>query len=173
MRLLALLVPIAAWTWLVPAAVAAERIVGQATVIDGDTLEIHGRRIRLFGIDAPESTQLCRDGDGRSYRCGAIAANALAAMIGRRSVSCTPVDRDRYGRIVATCLVAGSDAAAWMAHNGLAIDFTSYSGGQYQAEESGARTRRTGLWSGSWVPPSRYRRCMRNGGGSPSRCSAH
>jgi hypothetical protein len=49
----------------------ADDLVGQASVIDGDTLEIHGTRIRLSGIDAPESTQLCRGDDSLQYRCGA------------------------------------------------------------------------------------------------------
>ena len=38
----------------------ADDLIGQASVIDGDTLEIHGTRIRLWGIDAPESNQFCR-----------------------------------------------------------------------------------------------------------------
>jgi endonuclease YncB( thermonuclease family) len=73
---------------LASASAQAEDVIGQAFVIDGDTLEIHGTRIRLFGIDAPESTQLCRGSDSDTYRCGAKAANDLAALINRRPVSC-------------------------------------------------------------------------------------
>jgi endonuclease YncB( thermonuclease family) len=40
--------------------VFADDLAGQASIVDGDTLEIHGTRIRLWGIDAPESSQLCR-----------------------------------------------------------------------------------------------------------------
>ena len=60
-----------------PAAGAADNLAGQASVIDGDTLEIHGTHIRLWGIDAPESSQLCRSDDSLPYRCGAKAANEL------------------------------------------------------------------------------------------------
>ena len=56
-------------------AVLAGDLTGQASIIDGDTLEIHGTRIRLWGIDAPESDQLCRNQDGEHYRCGQKAAN--------------------------------------------------------------------------------------------------
>jgi endonuclease YncB( thermonuclease family) len=49
----------------------ANDFVGQASIIDGDTLEIHGNRIRLWRIDAPESSQLCRGDDSLQYRCGA------------------------------------------------------------------------------------------------------
>jgi endonuclease YncB( thermonuclease family) len=74
--------------------------IGQASVIDGDTLEIHGTRIRLFGIDAPESEQLCRNVQGDRYRCGQQASNALFGFIDRRPVECIEVDCDRYKRAV-------------------------------------------------------------------------
>ncbi len=57
-------------------------VAGVASVIDGDTLEIHGQRIRFHGIDAPESRQLCRL-DGKPWQCGKDAANALARKIAR------------------------------------------------------------------------------------------
>src|SRR3954462_9631319 len=98
-------------------------VIGQATVIDGDTLEIHGVRIRLWGIDAPESSQLCRGEDSLQYGCGAQAANDLDAFIARRPVNCVPVSLDPYGRTVATCSVAGRDLAEWLVQNGLALDW--------------------------------------------------
>jgi endonuclease YncB( thermonuclease family) len=81
--------------------VSADGLAGQVSIIDGDTLEIHGTRIRLWGIDAPESTS-CRGDDSLQYRCGAKAANDLDAFIGRRPVSCIPISLDQYGRTVAT-----------------------------------------------------------------------
>src|SRR3954469_21639836 len=102
-------------------------VIGQATVIDGDTLEIHGTRIRLWGIDAPESSQLCRGEDSLQYRCGATSANDLDAFIARRPVSCQSRDLDRYGRTVATCLVGGVDLGDWLVRNSLVLDWTQHS----------------------------------------------
>jgi hypothetical protein len=70
--------------------VAAEKgsvIIGIASIIDGDTIEIHGRRIRLFGVDSPESRRLCSL-NGRKYRCGQKAAFALSDFLGQHTVSC-------------------------------------------------------------------------------------
>src|SRR6516164_8627538 len=110
---------------------SASDLIGQASVIDGDTLEIHGTRIRLWGVDAPESTQLCRGEDSLQYRCGAQAANDLDAFIARRPVNCVPLSLDQYGRTVATCSVEGKDLGEWLVRNGLALDWPQYSKGRY------------------------------------------
>src|ERR1700730_6167006 len=91
----------------------ADDLAGQASIIDGDTLEIHGTRIRLWGIDAPESSQLCRNDESLQYRCGAKAANELDAFIARRPVDCSPVSLDQYRRTVAVCSIDGVDVAEW------------------------------------------------------------
>src|ERR1700745_1382658 len=81
---------------LLSGAAFADDFVGQASVVDGDTREIHGIRIRLWGVDAPESSQLCRGEDSLQYRCGAQAANDLDTFIARRPVSCIPISLDQY-----------------------------------------------------------------------------
>src|SRR5262245_8210406 len=95
----------------------ASDIAGVASVTDGDTIQIHGQSIRLYGIDAPERGQLCKL-DDKPWRCGPAAANALADHIGSRMVTCTARDRDRYGRTVAVCRVGGEDVNAWLVREG-------------------------------------------------------
>jgi endonuclease YncB( thermonuclease family) len=156
--MLAVLLP----TLLAAPAGAAETLVGPATVIDGDTLEIRGQRIRLHGIDAPESAQTCTDPAGRSWRCGQRAALALSERIGRATVTCEPKDRDRYGRIVAVCSSAGRDLNAWMVENGWALAYRDYSR-DYVDAEAAARVTRAGIWSGSFDAPWDWRRGRRSG----------
>jgi endonuclease YncB( thermonuclease family) len=137
---------------------------GRPGAIDGDTLEIHGMRIRLWGIDAPESSQLCRDDDGLRYQCGAKAANELDGFIARRPVDCSPVSLDQYGRTVAACSVDGVDIAEWLVRNGLALDWPLYSNGKYDKSQSEADRAGRGIWAGSYVAPWLFRACIRQGG---------
>ena len=148
----------------------AQPLTGQASVIDGDTIEIHRQRIRLSGIDAPESDQLCRGDDSLQYRCGAKAANELDRFIAGRPVSCEQVDVDRYKRVVALCSVAGVDLGEWLVRQGLAFDWPRYSRGKYAAAQGAAKQAERGVWQGSYVQPWDYRACRREGG-RPEGCS--
>ncbi|WP_309142400.1 thermonuclease family protein [Bradyrhizobium sp. sGM-13] len=148
----------------------AERLVGQASVIDGDTLEIHGQRIRISGIDAPESTQLCGDADGRNYRCGTEAANSLAKFIDDRIVGCSQIDRDRYNRVVAICDVDGVELGSWLVQQGHALDWPRYSKGRHAEAQREAEWAKRGLWLGSHVEPWLFRSCVRSGR-RPTECS--
>ena len=148
----------------------ADDLIGQASVVDGDTLEIHGNRIRLWGVDAPESTQLCRGEDSEQYRCGAQAANDLDDFIARRPVDCNPINLDRYGRTVAICTVGGADLGEWLVRNGLALDWPKYSKGRYDVAQRDADRAGRGMWKGIYVSPWLYRVCIRQGG-KPTGCS--
>lgn len=148
----------------------ATDLTGQASIVDGDTLEIHGTRIRLWGIDAPESSQLCRGEDSLPYRCGAKAANELDRFIAGRAVSCEQKSRDVYGRTVATCSAGGADLGDWLVRGGLAFDWPRYSKGKYDGTQREAEHAARGVWAGSYVVPWLYRSCI-NRGGRPESCS--
>jgi len=92
-----------------PTIAQTDTLSGLADVIDGDTIRIDDVYVRLFGIDAPESEQTCKDRQGELYRCGLLATAVLEEEVGGRSVTCFPIETDHYGRTVATCEVAGRD----------------------------------------------------------------
>jgi endonuclease YncB( thermonuclease family) len=129
---------------------------GRVSVVDADTLELHGERIRLAAIDAPEARQTCRR-DEVAWPCGRRAAFALADFLGSRSVTCRWRNRDRWRRAVAVCTVGGVDIGGWLVEQGWALAYRRY-GKQYVAAESQARAARRGVWAGSFVPPWAWRR---------------
>ncbi len=135
-------------------------VAGPARVIDGDTLEVQGERIRLHGIDAPETRQLCHL-DGKPWQCGKDAANALADKIARRPVTCEDLGRDRYKRIIARCTVAGEDLAQWMVAQGWAVAYYLFSY-EYSRAEHRAESARRGIWAGEFVKPWEWRKRPEN-----------
>ena len=139
--------------------VALADITGQPRVIDGDTLEVAGQRIRLHGIDAPESRQLCYK-DGERWRCGKDATSALKAFLGSRPVSCEELDRDRYRRVVAKCAVGEADIGEWMVSQGWAVAYYLYSY-EYSRAEQHAKSARLGIWASRFVLPWEWRRGKR------------
>ena len=134
----------------------ADQLSGQARVTDGDTIRIGSTRIRLHGIDAPESKQRCT-ADGQEWQCGSEATEALRNMINGKDVVCSQRDKDRYGRIVAVCRVGATDINAWMVLNGWAVAYRRYSM-DYMADEVEAKRGNRGLWRGQFMMPWEWRR---------------
>ncbi|PBC02700.1 thermonuclease family protein [Mesorhizobium sp. WSM3860] len=134
-------------------------ITGLASVIDGDTIEIHGQRVRFNGIDAPESRQYCDDTKGFEYPCGRRSAEALDKFLAAsRPLQCSFVTWDRYGRFVGSCTRAdGTDVAAWMVEHGQALDWPKYSSGAYAAQQAKAQAAKLGLWVGNFQAPWDWR----------------
>jgi len=134
---------------------ARGEIAGQARVVDGDTLEIGAVKVRLYGIDAPEAKQTCQR-DGLDWLCGAAAAKHLRDLIGGADVSCEGDETDRYGRTIAVCQTSTLELNAAMVQAGMALAFRRYSS-KYVEDEDGARVKKLGLWSGTFIAPWDWR----------------
>lgn len=139
-----------------------DTIAGVARVTDGDSLEIGNVRVRLYGIDAPEFRQLCKDASGRDYTCGLAAREALGDLTDGKTVSCQPAEGPSYDRVVARCSVDGPnqsklDLSEQMIRAGRVIELKSHSKGRYAAAERAARDARRGLWAGTFERPSQWR----------------
>lgn len=131
-----------------------ELVAGAARAIDGDSLVVAGREMRLKGLDAPELHQTC-EVDGKSVGCGRQAAAALRRWLARGPVTCAGNEIDRYNRLLVTCRINGQDIGADLVRRGLAVDF-----GSYPAQEAAARKDGAGIWAGTFEQPQLYRRRM-------------
>lgn len=136
---------------------AAETIAGPAVVIDGDTLRLLGSRIRLLGIDAPESRQDCATAAGDTWRCGETATATLGVLV-QDGVVCEGDALDQYDRLLATCVATdGTNINAALVLAGLAWVYLSTT---YAAEETEARTAGRGVWQAPTMTAAEYRRAL-------------
>ena len=140
----------------VPVVPADGVVRGPARIIDGDTIDIAGTRIRLEGIDAPEVGQTCQNARGETWDCGNAATREMVGMTKERQVDCQSSGLDKYGRLLGICFVDGVDINAQMVRRGYAWAFVRYSK-RYVAEEAIAKTAALGIWQGPAVPAWEYR----------------
>ncbi|MEZ0250591.1 MAG: thermonuclease family protein [Methylobacteriaceae bacterium] len=140
-----------------PVAPLAAPVMGSATVIDGATLSVGGRRLRLHGIVAPALDQTCFDAQERGYACGRVAAEALTARIGESFVTCEAQGTEaETGVATAHCRLGAEDLAAWLVESGYAVADRGVST-DYVAQDERAWGRRRGLWAGVFDLPTRRR----------------
>jgi endonuclease YncB( thermonuclease family) len=96
-------------------------------IVDGDTIIVNSEKIRLHGIDTPETKQKCMNNNGHQNACGIRATKELRDIIGTNEVSCIRKDKDRYGRSVSVCYVKGQDINALLVERGWALAYKKYS----------------------------------------------
>jgi endonuclease YncB( thermonuclease family) len=148
------------WVALAVPFLAHADITGNPRVIDGDTIEIAGERVRLHGIDAPEKAQTCETKKGKPWECGTAATRALLALVARQSLTCKGDSRDKYGRLIAICYVGRADINEQMVLQGWALAYRKY-GKDYVRAEYAAKDLSEGIWKGEFVPPWDWRRGKR------------
>lgn len=141
-------------------AAAPERIEGRVRVIDADTFDVGGRRVRLFGVDAPELAQTCRTRAGKAWACGQWSSDQMRRRFGGKRAQCRVMDVDRYDRLVARCVVDRQDVAEVLVREGWGFAYAAYSADYIDLEKRAAVDNR-GLWAGQWQRPDAYRRARR------------
>ncbi|MBP1804799.1 thermonuclease family protein [Rubellimicrobium aerolatum] len=130
---------------------------GALRVIDADTFDVGGTRVRLHGVDAPEKAQVCQDAKGEPWACGAWSVGEARMLWDGREASCERLDTDRYGRAVSRCAVGREDIGRTLVARGIALAYRDYST-DYVAQEELARRARLGVWQGEFQRPQDYRR---------------
>ena len=142
-----------------------ETISGKAFVVDGDTIKINSKKIRLFGIDAPEKKQKCKKiflsisffSLNKNYNCGILSTEKLKKKIKDNIITCKIKGKDRYKRIIAECFKDKTNINAWMVRNGYAVAYRKYSK-KYVSDEINAKNKKLGIWQGKFEMPWDYRR---------------
>jgi endonuclease YncB( thermonuclease family) len=129
-------------------------------VIDGDTIHIGKLKYRFFGIDAPETKQIC-ERDNIKIQCGVIAKNVLKNKIGDKVPECIVKDNDHYQRLVAECFIGKESLSRFMVREGYAVAYTQYSK-DFINDEKYAKENKLGIWSMNFQIPSEYRKSLRN-----------
>ena len=145
--------------------ISAAEISGVPKIIDGDTIDISNKKIRLEGIDAPEMRQTCKlqylkfsfFSFNKTYFCGAKSKEKLKKKINNESITCKILSRDRYKRYLATCYKKKTNLNKWMVRNGHAVAYLRYSK-EYLRDENYAKKKGLGIWRGAFLRPEKWRK---------------
>ena len=142
-----------------------KEISGNAQIIDGDTIKINSKKIRLHGVDAPESKQMCKKPYltiifftfTKDYPCGKISTQKLQKKINNKVITCKILDIDRYKRLIGECYKRNLNLNSWLVSNGYAVAYRKYSN-KYISNEINAKNEKKGIWQGKFEMPWDYRR---------------
>ncbi len=125
-------------------------------VVDGDTINMNGEKIRFTGIDTPELKQTCIK-EGVKELCGITAKQILIDKIGNNKVVCINEGKDQYKRTLAECFVNDKSLSSYLVRSGYAFAYRRYSN-KFIEYEDYARINKIGMWKMIFVYPWDYRK---------------
>jgi endonuclease YncB( thermonuclease family) len=125
----------------------------EVRVVDGDTLRLSDRIVRLRGLEAPRRGETCRDTGGRDFDCGAGSADALSRLVAGRDLRCQVRGHDRFGRGLGRCETDGVEINAALVSAGWALGDDE----PLASLEGAARSAGRGLWAAGARPPATWR----------------
>lgn len=136
-----------------------QKISGKAFVLDGDSIRVAKKEIRLFGVDAPEYSQTCLNNKNEEYPCGKNSRDFLIGLIGGKKVECLYAQKDKYQRYLSKCFINNISVNEQLVKNGMAIiyNFTE-SDEEMDKLENHAKTNKIGIWQGAFEMPKDYRK---------------
>ena len=142
-----------------------KEITGYAIIIDGDTIKIDSKKIRLHGIDAPEKKQTCKKpyltigffSFTKNYLCGQVSTDKLTKKINNQIIKCKIKNVDRYNRLIGECYKRNENLNSWLVSNGYAVAYRKYSK-KYVSNEINAKENKIGIWQGKFEMPWNFRR---------------
>lgn len=133
-------------------------------VVDGDSLLVNGKKVRLIGIDAPEYKQICNTQTGDEYLCGQKAMDFVQNLITKgqkrgEKVKCVKKNTDRYKRDLSTCYIGNVDINKEIVSAGWAV---AYRNDSYIEQQKDAKLHKRGIWQGRFMLPELYRILQKN-----------
>lgn len=131
---------------------------GMAEVVGPAMLSLAGKRIVLYGVDAPVRGQPCYAG-AKTWDCATASAKILLNLIGTREITCEARRTDQFGRVFAICKAGEIDINRALVEAGMAVALPKETT-DYVAAEAAARAKGIGIWRGPFTAPADYREML-------------
>jgi endonuclease YncB( thermonuclease family) len=139
------------------AAAAADPLVyrGAAEVTGPAMLRLEGKRVVLWGVDAPVRGQPCQAGN-KKWDCATASAKTLLNIVGNQEISCETRRVDQFGRVFAVCKAGDTDINRSLVEAGMAVALPAETT-DYVTAEAAAKDKSIGVWRGPFMAPADYR----------------
>ena len=131
---------------------------GLAEVTGPAMLSLEGKRILLWGVDAPVRGQPCSAGN-KTWDCATASAKTLLNLVGDQEIACEQRRIDQFGRVFAVCKAGEVDINRALVEAGMAVALPKETT-DYVAAEAAAKARGVGVWRGPFTAPADYREML-------------